>query len=1158
MVAQADKRLLWHPRGQNKFVVGGSSQITLYEWVPQSSQIKQVASQMELNAMKCFAWSPDPVLDDLVAVGLSNGRVDLLRLEASKHAGNGVLSNGPAVSLPARNNRACNSLAFSSADPSYLAVGLDKVRNDPSLLIWDIQSATPMLSLNSVSHSGSTSRPLPYLPRTDSGSRPADSRVVQQHAPVENVSSLAWLPHSSSLLLAGVSHRWLQLFDLRNPTSGPAKAASKVQGIATDPFDAHRVACFGDAIVSIWDIRRFTQPVLTFTAKDASADGADGSAGGGSSGRGKNNPAASSASNLAHVEFSSTRRGTLATLERDANYVRFWDIIQAQFVEPAQEASRSRDSSQSGNKSVRTSWVKSWSTTGSTPSHPSTPPPAPVECSQYNLILADTRRTKTFSHSFASFALVPSPKPHPLTSNIMLVTKEGDLELYAVHDTPVHPVWSSRGDIALGIGCSYTVISGITDTTPPPEPWDIPMHRASLPGSHAHSLERLDLAGDMSRMRLRSESPPRVVPPATFGRGDEEGFPALSPSPVRPQADEPTARSGRRRTHSPPAMRQPRFEYAAFSKGKHDWAHSHGRKHRGETDTQSVHPHISFPTPRTVTLALDDDEPRARPSRKAVSLKALQNIVESDISMVMRKRAIRGYGVVNPSHNSEVVRDTATDAHSLSELWLWVDHAQRLLSLPSSVIEGYNFAYQGLSGIWDGFRPMRPHPPSNQHTPRMHSQSALFDGPSNSPLLAPLGLDVPRRSHSKHSGGRKRSRPPASTLPDDFLAAIDILNARSMGSESSASWKPSVHTARHAQRRFALQLCGWSLAQDDLARAIKRWEKENKHTQAACWLVFTGQNKQAVDMLMRSKDESHHMMSGMVAALTTGSSRNPELVQHCERLIVRLQDPYLRALLTHLTVRDWTEVLEEDSLPLRERLAIALQFLDDKDISSYLRRVSDRCIHDGDIDGIVVTGLSNSGMDLLQTFLDLTGDVQTVALLSSLPPARAQDPRAARWLNAYRDLLDGWRLFHYRCQLDIDRGRILREAIENREIQPVDPAPKQIKLRCNYCGKPIEPAFPAEGNPRATVCPHCSRPLPRCSVCLMTLSLVPESARGSSILSSIPSDTIAEALVFCQTCRHGGHASHVMEWFYGEGGAATRAHETCPIAGCDCHCADEL
>ncbi len=52
MVAQSDKRLIWHPRGQNKFIVGGSTQITLYEWLPHTSEIKQVASQLELTQMK--------------------------------------------------------------------------------------------------------------------------------------------------------------------------------------------------------------------------------------------------------------------------------------------------------------------------------------------------------------------------------------------------------------------------------------------------------------------------------------------------------------------------------------------------------------------------------------------------------------------------------------------------------------------------------------------------------------------------------------------------------------------------------------------------------------------------------------------------------------------------------------------------------------------------------------------------------------------------------------------------------------------------------------------------------------------------------------------------------------------------------------------------
>ncbi|OAX31307.1 hypothetical protein K503DRAFT_787918 [Rhizopogon vinicolor AM-OR11-026] len=33
--AQAEKCLLWHPQWDNKFVVGGGSQMTMYEWAPE-------------------------------------------------------------------------------------------------------------------------------------------------------------------------------------------------------------------------------------------------------------------------------------------------------------------------------------------------------------------------------------------------------------------------------------------------------------------------------------------------------------------------------------------------------------------------------------------------------------------------------------------------------------------------------------------------------------------------------------------------------------------------------------------------------------------------------------------------------------------------------------------------------------------------------------------------------------------------------------------------------------------------------------------------------------------------------------------------------------------------------------------------------------------
>ena len=56
-MVQLDKRLLWHPRHDNKFVVGGNSQITLYEWAPEYPEIRHVTSQHDLHFMKVSSLS---------------------------------------------------------------------------------------------------------------------------------------------------------------------------------------------------------------------------------------------------------------------------------------------------------------------------------------------------------------------------------------------------------------------------------------------------------------------------------------------------------------------------------------------------------------------------------------------------------------------------------------------------------------------------------------------------------------------------------------------------------------------------------------------------------------------------------------------------------------------------------------------------------------------------------------------------------------------------------------------------------------------------------------------------------------------------------------------------------------------------------------------
>ena len=50
--AQGEKHLLWHPRRQHKFVVGGGSQMSMYEWAADRSEIRHLSSQSDLSFMK--------------------------------------------------------------------------------------------------------------------------------------------------------------------------------------------------------------------------------------------------------------------------------------------------------------------------------------------------------------------------------------------------------------------------------------------------------------------------------------------------------------------------------------------------------------------------------------------------------------------------------------------------------------------------------------------------------------------------------------------------------------------------------------------------------------------------------------------------------------------------------------------------------------------------------------------------------------------------------------------------------------------------------------------------------------------------------------------------------------------------------------------------
>lgn len=226
----------------------------------------------------------------------------------------------------------------------------------------------------------------------------------------------------------------------------------------------------------------------------------------------------------------------------------------------------------------------------------------------------------------------------------MVVNKEGDLELYAVHDTPIHTPWSARGDLAMGIGQSYTIVPGFQELEPPPEPWDIPVQQAApvLPTSPPRSVDR-----KVSREDHPARGRATALP--TFGRGDEDGFPALRGtgsvrgasrsasthgSSTHQRANLAATRPGR--TYSPAALRNMYFEH---SSSKRSGSVSPTRV-EDRDGRQAKH--------RTSTRRSKSKD--ASPAWARSTETTMQHAIEGDISMIMRERVIRGYGLVNVRH----------------------------------------------------------------------------------------------------------------------------------------------------------------------------------------------------------------------------------------------------------------------------------------------------------------------------------------------------------------------------------------------------------------------------------------------------------------------------------------------------------------------------
>eukprot|EP00041_Stephanoeca_diplocostata_P029889 m.890823 g.890823 ORF g.890823 m.890823 type:complete len:815 (+) comp23652_c1_seq21:726-3170(+) len=419
---------------------------------------------------------------------------------------------------------------------------------------------------------------------------------------------------------------------------------------------------------------------------------------------------------------------------------------------------------------------------------------------------------------------------------------------------------------------------------------------------------------------------------------------------------------------------------------------------------------------------------------------------------------------------------------------------------------------------------------------------------------------------------------------------VGIRDALASGTENSSSLgvgelKVSVHDTITSRAR-ALSMCGWVVINDvsALNKRLGELESAGEYERAAAVAIFHQRIPRAIQSLTsgaknRTDASSEVLLSTAMSlagyAPSTGTSASSQVAYYgvpqqdslwhetCRRLIPQLPNPHCRAALKFLSCDkdDLREIIQDTDLHLQDRLGFACRYLPDEELDEFLNGISQQSLAAGMLDGVLVDGLSPRGLDLIAAYVDRTADVQTACLLTSCVKARvspdtpianalANDVRVSHWLVAYQDLLDTWQLWVERAKFDVDRLRTHPGTV-----------PQHVYVRCGYCSASVTPSHTpggggggsgvaGAGNRRTptSACPSCSRPLPKCSVCLLRLGSATEGFVKSTAFT--PSKGKVQRfgwwISWCQGCRHGGHAEHLDDWFAG--------HTTCPVAGCTCQC----
>ena len=387
----------------------------------------------------------------------------------------------------------------------------------------------------------------------------------------------------------------------------------------------------------------------------------------------------------------------------------------------------------------------------------------------------------------------------------------------------------------------------------------------------------------------------------------------------------------------------------------------------------------------------------------------------------------------------------------------------------------------------------------------------------------------------------------------------DAITGMNAAKEIPAFEGERTHFPEH--RQVCLAVCGWKFTIETLEQECNELIDRGLYYQAIVQAVLHDYKHIALNLL-RTLIRGKTIPNIGLGALLASEGINEEQREMCMWMAADTEDPALKALLTFLTTGNWRDVMKTNYLHLGYRLALGLKYLNDTELSGFIQTETARAVKNGDLEGILLTGLGEQAMDLFQTYITRTADLQTAVLATAFTnPLYVDDARWEVWKETYFMQMQTWRAFIPRTKFTVQHNRTARTR-DGHSLNKIPPA--QVSLRCLHCqnslgadtsstsGTPalLPPNTTRVQGPAAhagTVCQRCGRHMPRCGICQHWLGTPnPSASTAAAKELSKMEDVMAKLLTFCVRCGHGFHADHARMWY--------AKHSVCPVPDCECVC----